>query len=425
MTTILKVFTLHLFIMLHGVHGHIYDVTEYGAEPSNIDNKDAFLAAWRAACGSAAGNATLLIPEGTFAVSTVEFSGPCKNGRSPLAVVVDGVLHPCAGGCHRKSGDDDVWITFSGVSNLLVTGAGTLDGRGGEHGHSNGGGKSKTTTVREIFFNFLVKRNGEVDDDDDEYTHMANICADPGAGQRGERDATSRRSRLRIEAPAASRNTDGIHVGLSSHVTVADSLVGTGDDCVSIGPGSSGVVIAGVACGPGHGISVGSLGREEGEGDVRGLVVRNCTVVGTTNGLRIKTWPGSPPSRAFNITFRDIVMSNVSNPIIIDQHYCPHAHCSDIAKPSLVQISDVTYERIEGTSSSRVAVQLLCSEDRPCSGVRFDRVNLSCGRERCGSKFSNVEGTKPTLVAADEAAAFGPGAVPPPDQDADVVESQH
>lgn len=89
----------------------------------------AFLAAWRAACGSAAGNATLLIPEGTFAVSTVEFSGPCKNGRSPLAVVVDGVLHPCAGGCHRKSGDDDVWITFSGVSNLLVTGAGTLDVR--------------------------------------------------------------------------------------------------------------------------------------------------------------------------------------------------------------------------------------------------------------------------------------------------------
>lgn len=96
-----------------------------------------------------------------------------------------------------------------------------------------------------------------------------------------------------------------------------------------------------------------------------------------------------------------------------------------VLQPSLVQISDVTYERIEGTSSSRVAVQLLCSEDRPCSGVRFDRVNLSCGRERCGSKFSNVEGKPTLLVAADEAAAFGPGAVPPPEQDADVVESQH
>ncbi|BAS97972.1 Os06g0509600 [Oryza sativa Japonica Group] len=384
----------------------------------------AFLAAWRAACGSAAGNATLLIPEGTFAVSTVEFSGPCKNGRSPLAVVVDGVLHPCAGGCHRKSGDDDVWITFSGVSNLLVTGAGTLDGRGGEHGHSNGGGKLTTTTTNTHIWRTFVQTL-ELDSVANATVRGLRFLNSRGFHLNLHRSSHVAAERLRIEAPAASRNTDGIHVGLSSHVTVADSLVGTGDDCVSIGPGSSGVVIAGVACGPGHGISVGSLGREEGEGDVRGLVVRNCTVVGTTNGLRIKTWPGSPPSRAFNITFRDIVMSNVSNPIIIDQHYCPHAHCSDIAKPSLVQISDVTYERIEGTSSSRVAVQLLCSEDRPCSGVRFDRVNLSCGRERCGSKFSNVEGTKPTLVAADEAAAFGPGAVPPPDQDADVVESQH
>uniref|UniRef100_A0A0E0LC21 Exopolygalacturonase n=1 Tax=Oryza punctata TaxID=4537 RepID=A0A0E0LC21_ORYPU len=412
MTVILKVFILHLLIMLHGVQGHIYDVTEYGAEPSNVDNKDAFVAAWRAACGSAAGNATLLIPEGTFAVSNIEFSGPCKNGHSPLAVVVDGVLHPCAGSCHRKS--DDVWITFSSISNLLVTGAGTLDGRGGER-HSNGA-KSKTTTF----------------DNTTSITQTLELNSVANATVRGLKFLNSRgfhlnlhRSShvaaegLRIEAPAASRNTDGIHLGLSSHVTVADSFIGTGDDCVSIGPGSSGVVVTGVVCGPGHGISVGSLGREEGEDDVRGLLVRNCTVTGTTNGLRIKTWPGSPPSRAFNITFRDIVMANVSNPIIIDQHYCPHAHCSHIGKPSLVQISDVAYERIAGTSSSRVAVQLLCSEDRPCSGVRFDRVNLSCGRERCGSKFSNVEG-KPNLVAADEA-AFGPGAVPPPEQDADVL----
>lgn len=87
-----------------------------------------------------------------------------------------------------------------------------------------------------------------------------------------------------------------------------------------------------------RGCSVGSLGREEGEEDVRGLLVKNCTVRGTTNGLRIKTWPGSPPGRASNITFEDITMANVSNPIIIDQQYCPHDHCSDIDKvrPPLV-----------------------------------------------------------------------------------------
>lgn len=59
---------------------------------------------------------------------------------------------------------------------------------------------------------------------------------------------------LHIHASAASRNTDGIHVGLSNHVSIANSVIGTGDDCVSVGPGSTDVVVSGVICGPGHGI---------------------------------------------------------------------------------------------------------------------------------------------------------------------------
>lgn len=98
------------------------------------------MAAWRAACGSTSGNATLLIPEGTFAVSAIEFSGPCKNGDTP-AVVIDGVLQPFAGGCHLS---DDAWITFSGLSNLLVTGNGTLDGQGGAETKKP---KFKTTVI--------------------------------------------------------------------------------------------------------------------------------------------------------------------------------------------------------------------------------------------------------------------------------------
>ena len=77
---------------------------------------------------------------------------------------------------------------------------------------------------------------------------------------------------------------------------------------------------------------MGSLGKEEGEQDVQGLIIKNCTVKGTTNGVRIKTWPGSPPSRASNITFQDITMDDVANPIIIDQRYCPHDHCADANK---------------------------------------------------------------------------------------------
>jgi galacturan 1,4-alpha-galacturonidase len=290
----------------------------------------AFLAAWRAACD--AGNATLLFPKRSFAVGAIEFAGPCGNGDAPV-VVINGVLQP--GGSHLSG---DAWITFSGVKNLLVTGAGTLDSRG-------------------FHLNFR---------------HSSRIVVEG----------------LHIVAPAGSSNTDGIHVALSNHVRILYSVIGTGDDCVSVCPGSTDVVVHGVVCGPGHGISVGSLGKKEDEEDVRGLVVRDCTLRGTTNGVRIKTWPGSPPSRASNITFEDITMADVSNPIIIDQRYCPHGHCNP-HMPSLVQISDVTFRHIKGTSKTKVAVQVLCSSKRPCTGVRLVDISLTCGSQPCSREIVN------------------------------------
>jgi hypothetical protein len=67
--------------------------------------------------------------------------------------------------------------------------------------------------------------------------------------------------------------------------------------------------------------SVGSLGKYPDEKDVRGIVVTNCTLRNADNGVRIKTWGGSPPSQASNILFQDIIMDNVKRPIIIDQTY--------------------------------------------------------------------------------------------------------
>lgn len=57
-----------------------------------------------------------------------------------------------------------------------------------------------------------------------------------------------------ITAPGNSPNTDGIHVEGSTNVTVAEALIQTGDDCISVGPGTSNLWIENVVCGPGHGI---------------------------------------------------------------------------------------------------------------------------------------------------------------------------
>nr|GEZ09799.1 polygalacturonase-like [Tanacetum cinerariifolium] len=51
-----------------------------------------------------------------------------------------------------------------------------------------------------------------------------------------------------------SPNTDGIHLALSTGITILSSKISMGDDCVSIGPGNSNVWIEKVLCGPGNGV---------------------------------------------------------------------------------------------------------------------------------------------------------------------------
>lgn len=59
---------------------------------------------------------------------------------------------------------------------------------------------------------------------------------------------------VRVIAAGDSPNTDGIHVQLSTDVVITNSSIKTGDDCISIGPGTKNLWIERVSCGPGHGI---------------------------------------------------------------------------------------------------------------------------------------------------------------------------
>ncbi|XP_028751600.1 exopolygalacturonase-like [Neltuma alba] len=144
---------------------------------------------------------------------------------------------------------------------------------------------------------------------------------------------------------------------------------------VSIGQGTTTISVSFVHCGPGHGISVGSLGKYSDEKDVDGVHVSNCTINGTQNGVRVKTWPGAPQGQGSNLVFEDIAMINVSNPIIADQEYCP-SNTYKTMKPSRAKLGDMKFKNISGTYRSKFAVSLLCSSDVPCESVQVVDISL-------------------------------------------------
>nr|CAD1825370.1 unnamed protein product [Ananas comosus var. bracteatus] len=333
-----------------------FNVLHFGARADGLtDDSNAFMEAWKAACASS-GTVRLHIPRGTYFVGPVKFTGPCVNVHS-LTVYMKGYLKASTDLSKYVKGDD--WIEIGWVDRLTLTGFGTFDGQGSVSWPYNNCPTKKNCKVLPTSIKFVAANNTVV---------------------RG------------ITSVNNSPNTDGIHIERSSGVTIYSSVIGTGDDCISIGQGNSHVLLSGIKCGPGHGISVGSLGRYQNEGDVRGLVVRDCTLAGTTNGLRIKTWENSPGSSlATNMTFQNIVMKSVANPIIIDQTYCPYMSCSSKV-PSRVKISDISFRSIRGTSTTPVAVTFRCSRGIPCQNINLHDVHLRyVGREPATAQCLNIK----------------------------------
>ncbi|XP_020579327.1 exopolygalacturonase [Phalaenopsis equestris] len=360
---------------------HTFNVKKFGARGNGrTDDSKAFIEAWRAACGSY-GAVRLEIPSGTYFVGPLKFNGPCTNVSS-ITVQLQGTLKATT---DLNKFKNPHWVEFGWVNGLIVTG-GIFDGQGAVSWPFNKCPKQmhcKVLPTNILFVNTTNTVAAGITSINSKFFHIAILSCTNFKG-----------SNIKIRAPKNSPNTDGIHLEHNSVVTLSHLTIGTGDDCVSIGQGNSDVTLTKIKCGPGHGISVGSLGRYKDEGDVRGVLVRDCTLTGTTNGVRIKTWQNSPsPSTASNFTFDNILMNDVDNPIIIDQHYCPYSKC-DSSAPSRVKIRDIKFRNIRGTTMNPEAVSLLCSQGMPCKDVTLQDVSLKYVGEGGGVGATTILNSK-------------------------------
>ncbi|CAM8979511.1 unnamed protein product [Rhodiola kirilowii] len=275
-----------------------------------VDNGPNFNKAWQAACHSNA-KSRIVIPKGLFYTTQVNFQGPCRS-KGPIIVQVKGTVKADA---DPSSFPNMQWIMVEYVNNVIFLGTGgLLDGQGASSWLHNDCDTNPDCVLppSNVYIyqssNVVVKNLKSINPKGNNFqldggNNIVHLCS---AG-------------LRLTAPKDAPNTDGFHIENSTLVTISKSVISSGGDCVSLGAGSTNIMIQNITCSSGSGNECGYLGKAANELEVKNINVRAVTLFDTEYGARFKTWVTPNPNQAHNITFQDIVMNNVKNPIFLNQ----------------------------------------------------------------------------------------------------------
>ncbi|KAJ8622933.1 hypothetical protein MRB53_031462 [Persea americana] len=364
----------------------VFNVIDFGAKGDGAtDDTKAFQAAWAAACKVEA--STMMVPSKfKFFVGPISFSGPyCQQN---IVFQLDGTIIAPSNTKAWGSGLYQ-WLEFTKLRGITIQGSGIIEGQGSgwwSHAESEDPAKgwkdwdlgdparvelsSNMPSIKPTALRFYGSLDVTV--------KGITIQNSPQCHLKFDNCQAVEVFNVTISSPGDSLNTDGIHLQNSRDVSIHNSNLACGDDCVSIQTGCANVYIHNVNCGPGHGISIGGLGKDNTKACVSNITVRDVMMHNTMNGVRIKTWQGGSGS-VQGIQFSNIQVSEVQVPIIIDQFYCDRSTCKN--QSSAVALSGISYERIKGTYTVK-PVHLACSDNLPCTDVTLTNIDLTPMQER-------------------------------------------
>ena len=214
---------------------------------------------------------------------------------------------------------------------------------------------------------------------------------------------------VRILAPEHSPNTDAVDPFSSSNVRIEHLYADVGDDDIAIKSGainSAGgdepardIVISDCTFLHGHGLSIGS----EIAGGARDIMVQRVRFEGTDNGLRIKA-NRDRGNDVSGIVFRDIVMKNVKNPLVISEYYpriLPAA--GDTAPQPVTRLTphfhNIVVENVTATGGE-MAGAIVGLPESPVSDVVLRNVHLS-GKTGLSIGFAHVTGQNVKVEAGE------------------------
>lgn len=310
-------------ILLPKIPATKFVITSYGATTESQDNSTAINDAISAA--NKAGGGTVIIPKGHF------FSGPITmksnvnlflSEGSILEMMPYGEGNGLPAGSYPPNGKPDSYSNFiSGteLSNIAVTGTGTIEGNGFAWWDAFKAKKNISKMVRPYLIRFKGCHTVLVEGitlQNAPNVHLA-------FGQNGAIGSNGTISHVTIKAPATSPNTDAVDTWSWNGVNITHCNFAVGDDNVAIDSYSHDISITNCAFGTGHGVSVGSF-----TADVQNVRVDSCSFTSATNGLRLKSCRGRGGADS-TFVYSNISMENVKWPFYITGWYPKEPYPAD------------------------------------------------------------------------------------------------
>ncbi|HXS68772.1 MAG TPA: glycosyl hydrolase family 28 protein [Candidatus Polarisedimenticolia bacterium] len=250
---------------------------------------------------------TVRIPAGVF------LSGPLTmKSFVNLQIDVGATLKMLPHGSYPGGASPADFISASRLQDIEISGSGTIDGQGAEWwtafeaGHIK---RPKAIFAPSTCTNVLVQ-NITLRSPPNTHISLRNRC----------RDVTIQGVTINTTSDVLSDNTDGIDVN-AINCLVQNCFISCGDDHIAIGGGSRSITVTNCTFGNGHGMSIGS-GTSRG---VQNLLVENSTMTifdraSLSSGIRIKSGRDRG-GLVDNLTYRNLSLTNVQNPIFISCYY--------------------------------------------------------------------------------------------------------
>lgn len=361
----------------------VFNVTNYGAIGDGGTPDTVAIQKTIDAC-SAAGGGKVLVPAGNFLTMPFKLaSGINLHLDKGAAILIsdDITNYPVVKNRYVDS------ITADGAHDLEISGEGTVDGQGDAWWTAFRANPTMThrpymikiTGCTRLFVTGVTLQNSPM------FHLVPQNCTDVTV------------QGIHIHSPSNAPNTDGIDPS-GWNFLISDCTIDTGDDDIAIkptegrAPGDNNFTVMNCAFLHGHGMSIGG-GSFNG---VENLTVSNCTFNGTDSGIRIKTGRGNS-GLVRNLTYENITMMNVKNPIYINDYYpertAPKDPSTEKTEPVTARTpinKDITIRNLTVTDCLNAGT-IRGVPEMPVSDMTFSNVNISA---ETGMKIYDAHGIR-------------------------------